>query len=92
MDFPRLVYKSASEHVLVENEAEHSVALKAGWHDSVPAANAAKRAPVAIAAKGNVPPVAAMETPPAPVSTPAKGKRKAVADLAPAQVKKNPWD
>ena len=36
MEFPRLVYRSASNHMLVEDEAQHKQALKDGWFDSVP--------------------------------------------------------
>lgn len=36
MDFPRLVFKSASEHSLVENEAEMQEKLKKGYFATVP--------------------------------------------------------
>jgi hypothetical protein len=49
--FPRLVYKSAAHHILVENEAEHAAALEAGWHDTVPAALGHKPVEPAPAAK-----------------------------------------
>lgn len=35
MEFPRLVYKSASVHKSVENSEEYSAALYEGWFDSV---------------------------------------------------------
>lgn len=38
MQFPRLVYKSASEHLLVRDENEFAQALKIGWHKTVPEA------------------------------------------------------
>ena len=38
MQFPRLVYKSASTHILVASDAEYAAALEAGWHGSVPEA------------------------------------------------------
>lgn len=48
--FPRLVYKSASVHLGVNNEAEYEAALSDGWHDSVPDALKPKAAaPVAVA-------------------------------------------
>ena len=62
MDFPRLVYRSASEHTLVKSEEQHAAALKEGWFASVPEADAKK----------NV--FAEAETAPAPVSAPWEAK------------------
>lgn len=42
MKFPRLVYKSASEHLGVKSAEEFDAALKAGWFASVPDALAPK--------------------------------------------------
>lgn len=42
MEFPRLVYLSASKTLGVNNEMERREALKAGWFDSVPEALAGK--------------------------------------------------
>ncbi len=36
--YPRLVYKSASVHLLVKDDASHVEALDGGWFDSVPEA------------------------------------------------------
>lgn len=44
MQFPRLVYRSASDHLLVETEEQHAAALKDGWYASVPEALAGKPA------------------------------------------------
>ena len=44
MQYPRLVYKSVTEYLPVEDEEQHADALKAGWFDSVPEANAKKAA------------------------------------------------
>lgn len=66
MEYPRLVYKSASEHVAVADESERAERLASGWFDSVPEAAAGRHdEPV-------VPPATALETPlepevPAPV-------------------------
>lgn len=38
MDFPRLVYRSASVHTLAETQEEHDDLLTKGWHASVPEA------------------------------------------------------
>jgi len=38
MDFPRLVYRSASVHTLAETKEEHDDLLAKGWHASVPEA------------------------------------------------------
>lgn len=42
MEFPALVYRSASVYQLVRNEAEHAAALKDGWFATVPEAVAPK--------------------------------------------------
>ena len=42
MDFPRLVYKSAAEHVAVETQEEFDLFCKDGWFASVPEALAGK--------------------------------------------------
>ena len=81
MEFPRLVYKSASEHILVENEAEHAAALKDGWHATVPDALAPKAAPI--------PPAVAPVTPAIAPSAPAKGKKT---PAAPAGAVKPSWE
>lgn len=79
MQFPRLVYRSASDHLSVETEEQHAAALKDGWFASVPEADAKKNA------------IAEAETAPAPVSAPkataGKGKQ---ANAAPAPVSA-PW-
>lgn len=36
MQFPRLVYRSASDHIVVKDEEQHAAALKDGWFASVP--------------------------------------------------------
>lgn len=36
MEFPRFVYRSASSHLLVNDETEYESALAAGWYGSVP--------------------------------------------------------
>ncbi len=36
MDFPRLVYRSATEYMLVQSQDAHASALAAGWFASVP--------------------------------------------------------
>ena len=38
MDYPRLVYRSASEHMLVHDDTELSAAMDDGWYASVPEA------------------------------------------------------
>lgn len=81
MQFPRLVYKSASNHILVENEAEHAAALQDGWHATVPDALGHKQ----VIQTPTVAPV----TPPAPVSAPAKGKKT---PAAPAGTVKPFWE
>lgn len=50
MDFPRFVYRSAANHMIVANEKQHADAIDAGWFESVPDALAGKSsqpAPVA---------------------------------------------
>lgn len=42
MEFPRLVYRSANEHKLVEGGDEFNIARKEGWFASVPEAIAHK--------------------------------------------------
>ncbi len=92
MDFPRLVYKGPATHVLVQNAAEHEQALKAGWHDSVPAALGHKPAPVAPAPQ----PEQLTETPPAAVASGKKSKKGGAEPVAPIAVavapQKQPWD
>lgn len=75
MKFPRLVYRSASEHLLVKDEEQHAAALKDGWFASVPEA-------IAIAAYNT-----ATETAPTPKATAGKGKQ-AIAAPAPVSA---PW-
>jgi hypothetical protein len=43
MQFPRLLYKSATEHVAVNDESERAERLASGWFDSVPEALAGKQ-------------------------------------------------
>jgi hypothetical protein len=40
MEFPRLVFKSATDHKLVETQEEFNAAMKDGWFASVPEAKA----------------------------------------------------
>jgi hypothetical protein len=79
MQFPRLVYRSASEHLSVATEEQHAAALKDDWFASVPEAEGKKNA------------IAPTETAPAPVSAPkataGKGKQ-AIAAPAPVSA---PW-
>lgn len=42
MEFPRLVYRSASEHTLVDSQEAFDEAIKNGWFASVPDAIAGK--------------------------------------------------
>lgn len=42
MKFPRLVYRSAADYLLVSNQDEYDAALTAGWFASVPEAIAGK--------------------------------------------------
>ncbi len=42
MEFPRLVYRSASEHLLTENDEQYAEAIADGWYGSVPEAIAKK--------------------------------------------------
>lgn len=72
MEFPRLVYKSPSAHILVEDVKWFDEALTDGWFASVPEAlNAKHDAPVK---KDEEKPVAEQETAPAaiPEHVPAK--------------------
>lgn len=43
-EYPRLVYKSASQHIGVNTEAEYAEALKLGYYNSVPEAATKKHA------------------------------------------------
>ncbi len=43
MEFPRLVYKSASEHTLAEDQGQYDALLKDGWFGSVPEAQSKKQ-------------------------------------------------
>lgn len=36
MEFPRLVYRSASEHIVVDSQVAFDDAIKKGWFASVP--------------------------------------------------------
>lgn len=50
--FPRFVYKDASTHELVNDEAEFEIAISEGWFETVPEALEAKGIkPAAPAAK-----------------------------------------
>ena len=42
MEFPRLVYRSASSHKQVADADEHAQALASGWFSTVPEAMAGK--------------------------------------------------
>ena len=44
MEFPRLVYKSASEHELAEDQDQYDGLIKDGWFGSVPEAKDKKHA------------------------------------------------
>lgn len=68
MKFPRLVYKSASNHLCVNDEAEYKAAISAGWFASVPEALAPKlpekkaevpEVQVSVEPKDNAPPTRA---------------------------------
>ena len=54
MEFPRLVYRSASEHTLVDSQEAFEGALKKGWFASVP-----ECAPKAAASDETAPPTRA---------------------------------
>ena len=43
MIFPRLVYKSASAHMLVSDIEEYDIAIEGDWFDSVPDAIIGKK-------------------------------------------------
>lgn len=43
IEFPALVYRSASVYLQVHSQAEHAAALKDGWFATVPEALAPKR-------------------------------------------------
>lgn len=43
MQFPRFVYKSASEHVLAEDQDQYAALINDGWYASVPDASNAKK-------------------------------------------------
>jgi len=58
MDFPRLVYRSASVHILAKTKEEHDDLLAKGWHASVPEAMGAAGAgevKVKVPVKGKTP-------------------------------------
>ena len=62
MQFPRLVYKSASSHMLVDDSHDFDAAILAGWFETVPDAIAAKLTPVVlpdVKHDDNVPPTRA---------------------------------
>lgn len=69
MDFPRLVYRSASDYTLVETKEEYDNLLTKGWHASVPEA---------LGATGEVKAI------PAPVTSP-KPSAKGKAPVTPSQ-------
>lgn len=54
MDFPRLVYKSATEHRVVEAQEEFNLRRKEGWFASVPEAIDGKHEAVAKPVIGEV--------------------------------------
>lgn len=68
MDFPRLVYKAADNHLLVKDQEEMDEAVANGWFASVPEASEAGSARVGTAT--------AEKTPVAPVPASAWGKKK----------------
>lgn len=95
MQFPRLVYKSASHHKGVKNAEEHAAALAEGWHDTVPAAlghKAQTPSPAPKAGNGDASGVNAAATPSTPVSAPAKRGKQPSAPAPAAGAAKNPWD
>lgn len=57
MNFPRLVYRSASVYTLAESQEEYDDLLTKGWHASVPEA---------LGDKGDVKALPAPVTPPKP--------------------------
>ena len=59
MQFPRLVFKSASIHKIVNDGDEYAAALDGDWFASVPDAIEGKRAPVNDSAPDRVPPTRA---------------------------------
>lgn len=69
MDYPRLVYRSASDYTLANTKEEHDDLLTKGWHASVPEA---------MGATGEVKAI------PAPVTSP-KPSAKAKAPVTPSQ-------
>lgn len=69
MDFPRLVYRSASVHTLAKNQEEYDNLLTKGWHASVPEAMGV---------------TSEVKAPPAPVTSP-KPSAKAKAPVTPSQ-------
>ena len=69
MDFPRLVYRSASDYTLAKTQEEHDDLLTKGWHASVPEA---------MGATGEV------RAAPSPVTSP-KPSAKAKAPVTPSQ-------
>jgi len=42
MEFPRLVYRSASDHALARDQSEHDALIADGWFPSVPEALAGR--------------------------------------------------
>ncbi len=42
MEYPRLVYRSASHHLLVQNDEQYADAMADGWYGSVPEAQSQK--------------------------------------------------
>jgi len=79
MEFPRLVYKSASKHELAEDQDQYDELIKSGWYDSVPAAIAARKpttTPPKVEVPDNTPPKVEVpdNTPPTRVEMEAKAK------------------
>jgi len=69
MNFPRLVYKAADNHVLAEDQGQYDALIKDGWFGSVPEALAKTKAQPA---KATAP--TAKEAPPTRAELEAKAK------------------
>ncbi len=56
MEFPRLVYKSAHSHLLVEDQAQFDAAIAEGWFETVPEALAGKPVQKVVETTADAPP------------------------------------
>lgn len=83
MEFPRLVYRSASEHTVADDAAEFDSLLENGWFASVPEADEKKHA----IAKAEPAPAAVSET----KATAGKGKTAKITPAAVSVPATNPW-